>query len=123
MKFLTVDDAKVIRSMLSNIVKRHVKQADVFEAEHGRNGLKILEQNKDMDMIFVDWNMPIMNGLDFVKHVRADSSYNGVKIIMVTTESDRSKVTTAAKEGINGYIVKPFTQEILEKVINKYIKA
>ena len=120
MKFLTVDDAKVIRMMLENVVKRFIKDATMFQAEHGADALKVLDEHPDIKMIFIDWNMPIMNGYEFVKAVRANDKYNNIKLIMVTTEGEREKVAEAAKVGINGYVVKPFNQEVLEKVIKKY---
>ena len=120
MKFLTVDDAKVIRMMLENVVKRYIKHATMLQAEHGADGMKVLEEHPDVKMIFIDWNMPIMNGYEFVKAVRANDAYKEIKLIMVTTEGEREKVAEAAKAGINGYVVKPFNQEILEKVIKKY---
>jgi two-component system, chemotaxis family, chemotaxis protein CheY len=122
MKFLTVDDAKVIRMMMGNVVSRFMKHAEFLQAENGAVALKVLEENPDVKMIFVDWNMPIMNGFEFIKSVRANPDYNDIKLIMVTTEGEKSKVAEAAKVGINGYVVKPFEAETLEKVLRRYFE-
>jgi len=123
MKFLTVDDAKVLRTILKTIVENYNPDAVVLEATNGEEGLKILSTNPDVQMVFVDWNMPVLNGYELVKRIRANEIYKNLKIIMATTESGRDKVTEAAKIGINGYIIKPFSQEIVEKVIKKYFEA
>jgi two-component system, chemotaxis family, chemotaxis protein CheY len=122
MKFMTVDDAKVIRMMMGNLVGRFMKGSEFVQAENGAVALKVLEENPDVKMIFVDWNMPIMNGFEFIKSVRANPDYNDIKLIMVTTEGEKSKVAEAAKVGINGYVVKPFEAETLEKVLRRYFE-
>jgi two-component system, chemotaxis family, chemotaxis protein CheY len=122
MKFMTVDDAKVIRMMMGNLVSRFMKGSEFVQAENGAVALKVLEENPDVKMIFVDWNMPIMNGFEFIKCVRANPAYNDIKLIMVTTEGEKSKVAEAAKVGINGYVVKPFEAETLEKVLRRYFE-
>ena len=121
MKFLTIDDAKVIRIILENVIKNYVKGCEVLHAENGAIGLQILHDNPDVKIVFVDWNMPVLDGFEFVKKIRQNPIYNDVKIIMATTESQKDKVSEAAKAGINGYIVKPFNQEIIDKVLAKYL--
>ena len=119
---MTVDDAKVIRMMMGNVVGRFVKDAEFVQAENGEEALKVLFDNQDIKMIFIDWNMPIMNGYEFVKAVRSNPSYNHIKLVMVTTEGEKSKVADAAKVGINGYVVKPFEAATIEKVLRRYFE-
>ena len=122
MKFLTIDDSKLMRSMLKTIVARTVGEHEMFEAADGKAGFEILESHHDIRIIFVDWNMPIMNGSEFVKLTRANPEFNKVVIIMVTTESDKDRIVEMAKMGVNGYIVKPFAHETVEMAIRKYIE-
>lgn len=68
-----------------------------------------------MGMLITDWNMPEMNGLELVRKVRADSRFTDLPIIMVTTEGGKAEVITALKAGVNNYIVKPFTPQVLKE--------
>ena len=68
-----------------------------------------------IDMILLDWNMPVMDGFTFLKKVRADDAYKQVKVIMCTSESEKSRVVEALKAGANNYIVKPFSPEALKE--------
>jgi two-component system chemotaxis response regulator CheY len=90
---------------------------EVSEAANGREGLQRLQENVKIDLALVDWNMPEMNGLEFVRTVRAEHSYDGVLLMMVTTETEMENVVRALAAGANEYVMKPFTQEvILEKL-------
>jgi two-component system chemotaxis response regulator CheY len=90
---------------------------EVLEAGNGREGLERLKENGTIDLALVDWNMPEMNGLDFIRRVRAEQSYDGVLLMMVTTETEKENVVRALVAGANEYVMKPFTQEvILEKL-------
>jgi two-component system chemotaxis response regulator CheY len=90
---------------------------EVFEAANGREGLQRLEENGKIDLALVDWSMPEMNGLEFIRNVRAEQSYDGVRLMMVTTETEMENVVQALAAGANEYVMKPFTQEvILEKL-------
>jgi len=76
-----------------------------------------LQANGSVDLALVDWNMPEMNGLEFIRTVRAEQSYDGVLLMMVTTETEMENVVRALAAGANEYVMKPFTQEIiLEKL-------
>jgi two-component system chemotaxis response regulator CheY len=90
---------------------------EVLEAANGRLGLQRLQENGKIDLALVDWNMPEMNGLEFVRKVRAEHSYDGVLLMMVTTETEMENVVRALAAGANEYVMKPFTREvILEKL-------
>jgi two-component system chemotaxis response regulator CheY len=90
---------------------------EVVEAANGREGIQRLQETGKIDLALVDWNMPEMNGLEFIRSVRAEQSYDGVLLMMVTTETEMENVVRALVAGANEYVMKPFTQEvILEKL-------
>lgn len=109
MRVLIVDDSSLMRQ----IVERSLRQAgfdiaEVLEASNGAEGLAVLSQHK-VDLVLCDINMPIMNGLDFVKRLPTVSNAKGVPVVMITTESSEGYVKQAISLGARGYIRKPFT--------------
>ena len=72
-----------------------------------------LERSAGIEMVLVDWNMPVMDGLEFIQTVRAQRIYDSVRIVMVTTEAEHTQVLRAMQAGANEYVMKPFTKEIL----------
>jgi two-component system chemotaxis response regulator CheY len=108
---LVVDDSRTIRSILGKkLVHLGFK---VSEAENGQVALDVLRETPLISLALVDWNMPVMNGLEFVKAVRADAAYNDLILVMVTTETETSQMIAALESGANDYIMKPFTDEII----------
>ena len=114
MKLLVVDDSSTMRRIIKNTLAR-LDHKDVLEGADGVEGWAALDANPDVEMLITDWNMPEMNGLELVKKVRADDRFTELPIIMVTTEGGKSEVITALKAGVNNYIVKPFTPQILKE--------
>lgn len=114
MKLLVVDDSSTMRRIIKNTLSR-LGYEDVLEGEDGVQGWNVLNENADMGMLITDWNMPEMNGLELVKKVRADARFADLPIIMVTTEGGKTEVITALKAGVNNYIVKPFTPQVLKE--------
>ena len=114
MKLLVVDDSSTMRRIIKNTLQRRGHK-DILEAEHGLEAWGILEANSDINVLITDWNMPEMNGLELVKKVRAEQKYIDMPIIMVTTEGGKAEVITALKAGVNNYIVKPFTPQVLKE--------
>ncbi len=114
MKFLVVDDSSTMRRIIKNTLGR-LGHKEVLEAEDGAQAWKVLSETPDIDILVTDWNMPEMNGLELVKKVRAESKYEDLPIIMVTTEGGKAEVITALKAGVNNYIVKPFTPQVLQE--------
>ncbi len=114
MKLLVVDDSSTMRRIIKNTLGR-LGHKDVLEAEHGAEAWKLMEENPDIDVLITDWNMPEMNGLELVKKVRSEGKYDDLPIIMVTTEGGKAEVITALKAGVNNYIVKPFTPQVLKE--------
>lgn len=114
MKLLVVDDSSTMRRIIKNTLQR-LGFDDVLEAEHGVEAWQIMERTPDINVLITDWNMPEMNGLELVKKVRADERFKDLPIIMVTTEGGKAEVITALKAGVNNYIVKPFTPQVLKE--------
>jgi len=111
---LVIDDSKSIRSILSKILMEVG-----FSVEEAGNGLEALDiiQKEKVDLALVDWNMPDMNGYEFIQEVRKDNAFNDMRMMMVTTETEMNKVVEALEAGANEYIMKPFTKEmIVEKL-------
>lgn len=113
MKLLIVEDSSTMRRIIRNILIR-LDYENILEAEDGVQGWHILNQNPDIQLLITDWNMPEMNGLELVKLVRNDSRFKTLPIIMVTTEGGKSEVIIALRAGVNNYIAKPFTPQVLK---------
>jgi two-component system chemotaxis response regulator CheY len=114
MKILVVDDSSTMRRIIKNTLGR-LGHKDILEAEDGAVAWKVMGENEDIDILVTDWNMPEMNGLELVQKVRAEEKYADLPIIMVTTEGGKTEVITALKAGVNNYIVKPFTPQVLQE--------
>lgn len=117
MKILLVDDSKTMR----NIQKSILTQLGFRELEEACDGQDALSKLGAFtpDLILLDWNMPNMDGLTFVKEFRKTNTTTPV--IMVTTESERSRVVEAIKAGVNNYVVKPFTPDVLSQRISETV--
>ena len=111
MRALIVDDSKAMRSIVGRIVKQ--VGFEILEASNGREGLEQLKSHGDVDLILVDWNMPEMNGIEFLQAVRAQPGSSAFKMLMVTTASDLAHINTAMEAGANEYLMKPFTKEAM----------
>ncbi len=114
MRALVIDDSKSIRSILSKILMEIG-----FIVEEAGNGLEALDviKKEKVDLALVDWNMPDMNGYEFIQEVRKDNTYKDMRMMMVTTETEMNKVVEALEAGANEYVMKPFTKEmIIEKL-------
>jgi two-component system chemotaxis response regulator CheY len=118
MKFLIVDDSATMRRIVANSLGR-IGYSEFAEAEDGLQALKVYDDS--IDFVITDWNMPNMGGLDLVKELRARPDGSGVPILMVTTRSIREDIVTAAQAGVNNYVVKPFTPEVLKDKIDQVL--
>jgi len=115
MKALVIDDSKAMRTILAGILTGI--GFDVFEAENGLEALEQMKKVTDLSLALVDWNMPEMNGYEFVRKVREHDAYRGTKLMMVTTETEMAQVAKALDAGADEYVMKPFTRDIiLEKL-------
>ena len=119
MKVLVVDDSQIMRRILKVGIGKIDKETTVLEAENGKEALDILRDNPDIDFTFLDINMPIMRGDEMLKVVRADPDLKHHKIIIQTTEGRKEKFQEIKAMGISGYIIKPYTQQIVENMVKK----
>lgn len=115
MKILLIDDSKTMRNIQKSILKQ-LGYTEITEASDGQEAMKKLEMFSP-DLCLVDWNMPVMDGLTFVKAFRATNK--STPLIMVTTEAEKSRVIDAIKAGVNNYVVKPFTPDLLSERITE----
>jgi two-component system chemotaxis response regulator CheY len=111
---LIVDDSKAMRMIL----RRSLTACgfdDFVEAGNGREGIDALASGPTPDTAFVDWNMPVMNGIEFVRAVRANPAYASMAILMVTSETAFETIQAAIEAGADEYVMKPFTPEVLDE--------
>lgn len=113
MKALVIDDSRAIRRILSRMLGD--LGFEVREAGDGVEALASLEEHGAPDLALVDWNMPNMNGYEFVVAVRKNVSYAGLRLMMVTTETEMEQVIKALDAGANEYVMKPFTKDVISE--------
>ena len=112
---MVVDDSSTMRRIIKNTLNR-LGYKDLLEAADGAEAWELMKAHKDeIGVLITDWNMPNMNGLELVKKVRSQAEFEDIPIIMVTTEGGKAEVITALKAGVNNYIVKPFTPQVLKE--------
>ncbi len=115
MKALVLDDSSLQRTAIRKILEEI--GYDVTEAAGALQALYYLKAGYSPDIALVDWNMPKITGLEFVREVRCNEQYDDIRIMMVTTETDMKHVPSALEVGANEYMMKPFTKEgLLEKL-------
>lgn len=114
-RILAVDDSPTMRRIIINTLKR-AGYANVIEAVDGKDALAKMKV-ETVNFVITDWNMPEMDGLTLVKTLRGMEEYRALPILMVTTRSVKDDILEAMKAGVNNYIVKPFTPEILKEKI------
>jgi two-component system chemotaxis response regulator CheY len=119
MRVLIVEDSTTMRRIIRNNLK-FAGYSDAIEAANGVEALACLETNQ-IDLVLTDWNMPEMNGIEFVTALRADERHKKVPVLMITTEAERDKIMTAVAAGVSNYIVKPFDAETLKKKIEQIV--
>jgi len=117
MKILIVDDFSTMRRIIKNLL-RDLGFTNTQEADDGTTALPMLRAG-DFDFLVTDWNMPGMTGIELLKHVRADAKLVSLPVLMVTAEAKRDQIVEAAQAGVNGYVVKPFTAQVLKEKIEK----
>jgi two-component system, chemotaxis family, chemotaxis protein CheY len=120
MRFLVVDDSATMRRIVVNSLQR-VGYTDVVEAADGKEALDKLDPS--VGFIITDWNMPNMSGVELAQAVRAKDGYRQLPILMVTARSVREDIMTALEAGLNYYIVKPFTPQVLKEKIDALLSG
>ena len=112
---LVIDDSRAMRMILRRVLT--ASGFEVIEAGDGQQALDLVAAGPVPDVALIDWNMPVMNGLEFVVAVRANKDYRQMTLMMVTTESEHSQIVRALAAGAHEYVLKPFTNEaITEKL-------
>lgn len=111
MKALVIDDSRVMRRIVASTLQP--LGFETIEAGDGRAALDILESGTEVDLCCIDWNMPVMDGLEFVGAVRANRAWRDVTLMMVTTESEHGQIVRALAAGAHEYVIKPFTADAI----------
>ena len=116
-RILIVDDFSTMRRIVKNLLN-DLGFFNTAEADDGMTALVELKK-APYDLVVTDWNMPGMPGIDLLKAIRADASLAKIPVLMVTAEAKREQIIEAAQNGVNGYIIKPFTAQTLEEKLGK----
>ena len=110
---LVIDDNKTNRKVISAMLARfHIS---AVEACDGKQGLELLNQNEGIEIAFVDWNMPVMSGIEFLQVARTSKDESKLKVVMVTSNTDMNYVVSALESGASEYIMLPLTREVLQE--------
>ena len=120
-KYLVVDDFSTMRRIVKNLLQELGYQ-NIQEADDGKTAWPML-QTGGFDFVITDWNMPLMPGLELLKAIRADEKLKSLPVLMVTAEAKREQIVEAVQAGVSGYVVKPFTAEILKQKLDKILQA
>lgn len=120
MKFLIVDDSATMRRVIISSLQR-LGHTEYTEAADGQEALMRFDES--INCVITDWNMPQMNGVTFTRELRKLEHGVNVPILMVTTRSVRDDIIEAAKAGVNNFVVKPFTPQILREKLNNILGA
>ncbi len=118
---LIVDDSLPMRSVIKKTIKAAgFGQSEFLEAANGKEALTVLKNNW-VDMVLTDHNMPVMNGLDFIRAVKADELLKTIPVVVISTEGDESRIKAFLDGGAVGYLAKPFTAESIRDLIVKFL--
>ncbi len=121
-KVLLVDDSAVMRKIIQRNIKETGLIVDEFvEAGDGNQALDKVNADGNLDLILLDWNMPNMSGIEFVKTLRSLNLSKRIPVVMVTTEGSEAKVSEAKESGADGYLTKPFTADQLRDTLGDYL--
>ena len=118
MKLIVADDSRLVRGIVEKIVAS--MGFDAVLAANGKEALELLETG-GIGLVLLDWNMPIMNGIDVIKKMRSDDRFRQIPVLMVSTESEDERIQQALEAGAQGYLPKPFTPEQLTEAIGRVL--
>lgn len=116
-KVLVVDDMSTMRRIVKNVL-RQIGYSDIVEAENGQDALTKLKAG-GFGLVVSDWNMPVMQGIELLRAVRADAELKTLPFLMVTAEAQKENLIEAVQAGVSNYVVKPFTAEVLQGKLEK----
>lgn len=117
MKILVADDSMTIRRIETNLLKE-IGYENILEVDCGEDVITILVEHPDVRLILLDWNMPLMNGLDCLKALKANPETKHIPVVMVTAEATRSRIIEAIQAGASNYLMKPFEAGKLGEIIS-----
>lgn len=121
-RVLIIDDMMTMRKIVTKACKE-LGFTDVIDAVDGQKGWEALQASvPPVGLVISDWNMPNCTGIDLLKRVRADGRFKNVPFVLLTAESESKQVAEAVKAGVDQYIVKPFTPELLQKKLEETYK-
>ena len=121
MNIIVADDSFVVRSIVKKAIAHLGHQ--ILQAVHGGEVIDILEKmGSEVDLILLDWNMPVMDGFQALETMKGDPRFSSIPVMMLTSESDEKKIQMAYDAGAAGYVEKPFTPEELVRNIEKAVK-
>lgn len=124
-KVLVVDDILSMRHIMRRALTE-IGFTDIHDAHNGEEGLEKLRAG-GFGLLLLDWNMPVMSGIDMLRAIRSDPALRSLPVLMITAEAQAEQIMEAVKAGVSGYLVKPFStqtlQEKLEKIFQKTAKG
>ena len=120
MKILLVDDSTTMRRIQINVLAK-LGSHELLEACDGVKALEVLEKEGPVDLVITDWNMPNMDGLTLLRAIR--EKYDKLLVVMITTEAEKVKIIEAIKCGVDAYVVKPFTPQVLSEKLEPFLKG
>jgi two-component system, chemotaxis family, chemotaxis protein CheY len=115
MRILVVDDSTTMRRILINTLSK-LGYNDVVDGCNGREGLERMA-TAPVDLVITDWNMPEMSGIEFIRNIRGHDRFKTIPVLMVTTNAAKDDIVEALKAGVNNYVVKPFTPDVIKEKI------
>ena len=122
MKVIIADDSLTIRRVLGSMLKNLGIEFDLLTADGGDVVMELLDQHDDVRLILLDWNMPVMNGLDCLRAIRAREQTKTTPVVMITSETMHDRVLQALQAGASNYLVKPFNEEKFHAIIGPLLK-
>jgi two-component system chemotaxis response regulator CheY len=114
MRAIVVDDSKTMRTLLKGVL-RDAGVEVVAEAENGREALSVLSRTGPVELMLLDWNMPVMNGFELLVEIRRDDKLSRMRMMMVTTETEASQILRALEAGADEYLIKPFSRQAIRE--------
>jgi two-component system chemotaxis response regulator CheY len=120
MRLIVADDSRLIRGIIDKTATSI--GFEVIHAANGKEALNILEAGgKDINLVLLDWNMPMMNGIDVLRKMRGDDRFKEIPVLMISTESEDDKIREAIDAGAHGYLTKPFNADKLTGAIHQVL--
>ena len=119
-EILVVDDSRIMRNIVKSNFTEMKMPFQCIEAENGKQALQLLESN-NITIVFLDWNMQEMDGIEFLKKVRAMPKYTDLPVIMVTSEAGKFSVIEALQQGATDYIIKPVQGKVFQEKVSEIL--